>query len=154
MTETKKEFTITRVFDAPVDVVWRAWTDPDEVVHWLHPRGVTTPRDTIEFDTREGGEYRYTMVNDADGSEYPTGGTYLEVIEPERLKFTWGNPDESMNGAPVITVTLASQGDKTEMTFHLEGLSEDLLGAGIYEGWQSAFDVMDDYLSEVQSGAH
>jgi uncharacterized protein YndB with AHSA1/START domain len=146
MTETTNEFTITRVFDAPVEVLWRAWTDPDELVHWLHPRGVATPRDTIDFDTREGGTYRYVMVNEADGSEYPTGGTYLEVVEGERLKFTWGNPDESMDGAPIITVTLAPQGDRTEMTFHLDGLNVDLLGAGIYEGWLGAFDVMDDYL--------
>ncbi len=73
MTETKqtleKSFTITRIFDAPRAEIWRAWTDPDEAATWWHPRGVETPRDSVEIDARPGGTYRYTMIA-PDGSTY------------------------------------------------------------------------------------
>ena len=63
----EKAFTITRIFDAPRAEIWRAWTDPDEAAAWWHPRGLETPRESVELDVRPGGRYRYTMVA-ADGS--------------------------------------------------------------------------------------
>ena len=104
-----KQFTITRVFDAPRELVWRAWTDPDEAPYWLHPRGIITPREQVDFDVRPGGRYRYTMVA-ADGTEYPTVGTYREVSPPERLVFTWGSPGDADDDMPLITVDLAAHG--------------------------------------------
>jgi uncharacterized protein YndB with AHSA1/START domain len=64
-TTEEKQFIITRVFDAPRDVIWRAWTDPDEAAHWWHPRGVRTPRDSVRVDLRVGGSY----VNKLDAPE-------------------------------------------------------------------------------------
>lgn len=84
------EFTITRIFDAPRDLVWQAWTDPDEAARWWHPEGVSSPREHVTIDPRVGGTYRYLMINDENGAEFPTGGTYLEVDEPKKLVFTWG----------------------------------------------------------------
>ena len=95
-----KQFTITRVFDAPRDVVWRCWTDPDEAPYWLHPRGIDTPRDSVDFDLRPGGRYRYTMVA-GDGTTYPTVGTYREVDPPRRLVFTWGSPGDADDEMPL-----------------------------------------------------
>ncbi|WP_139415850.1 SRPBCC family protein [Agromyces laixinhei] len=138
-----KQFTITRVFDAPRDVIWRAWTDPDEASAWWHPEGVVTPRESVELDVRPGGRYRYTMIA-PDGSEYPTAGVYREVVEPERLVFTWGMPDDE--GAPLITVTLADLGDRTEMTFHLVGIAGVPGDENVYDGWESAFHVLDGRL--------
>ncbi|MFE4499183.1 SRPBCC domain-containing protein [Rhodococcus sp. NPDC056743] len=100
------EFTIIRIFDAPREQLWRAWTDPDEAARWWHPRGVSSPREHVDIDPRVGGTYSYLMINDDDGAEYPTGGTYLEVEKPERLVFTWGSPEDSVESAPRITVTL------------------------------------------------
>lgn len=58
------------------------------------PTGLpSTPLETISFDVREGGRYRYTMVNIETGEEFPTGGVFLEVVPFERLVFTWGYPD-------------------------------------------------------------
>lgn len=136
------EFTITRTFDAPRELLWQAWTDPDEAPIWWHPRGVSTPRESVDFDFRVGGRYRYTMVNDATGEQYPTGGQYLEIDEPRRLSFTWATPDAAAEDSPVVTVTLAELGDKTEMTFHLRGIPGAPGDGGVYDGWSSAFELL------------
>ena len=64
-----QEFTITRVFDAPRELVWKAWTDPEQVARWYGPRGFSTPRSTITMDVRRGGTFALTMVDDNDGTE-------------------------------------------------------------------------------------
>lgn len=101
----------------------------------------------MDFDFRVGGRYRHTMVNDATGDEYPTGGQYLEIDEPGRLSFTWGTPDDPVEGAPVVTVTLVERGDKTEMTFHLWGVAGRPGDGDVYDGWDSAFDLLLERLS-------
>lgn len=141
---SQKQFTITRVFAAPRELVWRAWTDPEEAAFWWHPRGVVTPRESVEIDARPGGRYRYTMIA-PDGTEYPTAGVYREVTPPERLVFTWGSPDDPDDSAPVITVDLATHGeDETRMTFHLQGIDAAPGDENVYDGWDSAFDMLDE----------
>jgi uncharacterized protein YndB with AHSA1/START domain len=141
----EKAFTITRIFDAPRAAIWRAWTDPDEAAAWWHPRGLETPRDSVELDVRPGGRYRYTMVA-ADGSTYPTAGTYREVVEPSRLVFTWVDPGDPEELAPVITVTLEDLGERTRMVFHLDGAGGQPGDENVYDGWDSAFDVLAERL--------
>ena len=85
---TAREFTIVRELDAPRDLVFRAWTDPEHLTRWFGPRGFSTPRTSIATDLRPGGTWRATMVLDETGQEFPTGGFYLEVREPERLVLT------------------------------------------------------------------
>ena len=143
---SRKQFTITRVFAAPRELVWRAWIDPDEVVFWWHLRGVVTPRESIEIDARPGGRYRYTMIA-PDGTEYPTAGVYREITPPERLVFTWGSPEDPDDAAAVITVDLVERGDaadETRMTFHLQGIDGARGDENVYDGWDSAFDILDE----------
>ncbi|MGY4645797.1 SRPBCC family protein [Cellulomonas sp. URHB0016] len=140
----EKTFTITRVLDAPRAAVWRAWTDPDEMTHWYHPRGLTTPRESVAVDLRPGGEYRYTMVA-PDDTAYPTGGVYREVVEPERLVFTWGDPGD--DEAPVATVTLDDLGDRTRMTFRLDGVPGAPGDGSYYDGWVSALEVLAEHVA-------
>jgi uncharacterized protein YndB with AHSA1/START domain len=145
-TTQQKQFTIVRVFDAPRSVIWRAWTDPDEAANWWHPREVVTPRDSVRIDARVGGRYEYRMIA-PDATEYPTGGEYLEVQEPERLKFTWSDPGDPVEDAPVITVVLAElDGDRTEMTFTVQGVDGRPGDDYIYDGWDQAFDVLVEQL--------
>lgn len=135
---TEREFTITRVFDAPRELVFRAWTDPAHLAAWFGPRGCTTPLSTIAADVRPGGSWRATMIRDDNGVEYPTGGFYIEVRKPERLVFTWTEPgggDESL-----VTVVLADIAGRTEMTFHQAGFTSDETRTGVHEGWSSSFD--------------
>jgi uncharacterized protein YndB with AHSA1/START domain len=79
------ELDFTRVFEAPRELVFRCMIDPRHLTHFWGPVGVSAPVDRIRVDPRPGGVFETVMVNDADGSEYPTKATYLEVTEPERL---------------------------------------------------------------------
>ncbi|MET0725590.1 MAG: SRPBCC domain-containing protein [Leifsonia sp.] len=143
---SSKHFTITRVFDAPRDVIWRAWTDPAEATHWLHPRGFTTPIESVRLDNRVGGTYAYTMVG-PDGSEYSTGGEYLEITEPERLVMTWGDPDRPDEPQPVLEIELRDRGESTEMVFTVRGVDGAPGDHNVYDGWVSAFDVLVERLA-------
>lgn len=145
-----KEFTITRTFDAPREAVWRAWTEPALAAQWWHPHEVVTPPESVRIDARVGGRYECLMIA-PDGSEYPSGGEYLEVREPERLRFSWADPGDAVADAMLITVDLVDAGDgRCEMTFHLERIDEDLATQqGIHQGWSEAFDELDDALAAV-----
>src|ERR1700730_19384056 len=82
---TQHELNITRVFDAPRELVWKAWTDPEHVSRWFGPRGFTTPLSTVTMDVRPGGTFEFTMVSDDDGADILSGGSFLEGVEPARL---------------------------------------------------------------------
>lgn len=142
--DTTKQFTIERTFDAPIQTIWNAWTDPDIAARWWHPREVTVDRATVAIDLRVGGEYRYTMVG-PDGTEYPTVGSYHEIDEPHRLVFTWGNPGDE--AAPVITISLAEDGEGTAMTFHILGVDGQPGDDFIYDGWDQAIDILGETVS-------
>lgn len=146
MTKTAPGFTLVRDFDATPEEIWSAWTAPDEVAQWWHPRGLSTPRDSVAIDARVGGRYAYTMVDDVTGAAYPTGGVYLELQPFERLVFTWGEPDADPADAPVVTVTLAPNGDRTRMTFDLRGADGRPGDGFFYDGWDSALDVLVEHL--------
>ncbi len=146
---TAPQFTITRIFDAPRELVWRAWTERADAANWWHPRGISIKPGSVALDLRVGGRYAYTMVNDADGSEYPTEGVYREVAEPERLVFTWASPGDDDATAPVVTVTLRElPDDRTEMLFHLLGWDGRPGDENVYDGWDSAFDLLAEHLAE------
>ena len=78
----------SRVFEAPRELVFRCMIDADHLTHFWGPAGVSAPRERITVDARAGGVFETVMVNDADGSEYPTHAVYDEVREPELLAWT------------------------------------------------------------------
>lgn len=134
---TTPEFSITRTFNAPCELVWRAWTEESELAQWLHPFGVST--DSVSFDVRVGGHYAYTMTNDETGEEFPTGGVFLEVEPIDRLVFTWGETGAPVEDAPVITLVFNSQApDRTELVFHLRGFKGNPGDGFVYDGWDEA----------------
>ena len=105
------EIVITRVFDAPREMVFQAWTDPAHIGLWWGPRGFRT---TIHsMDVRPGGEWRFIM-HGPDGVDYPNKITYLEIVKPERLVYDHGDKGEP--GYFHVTVTFDDQGGKTELT--------------------------------------
>ena len=113
-----REISITRIFDAPRDLVWRAWTEAEQLARWFMPHGFTVPE--CEVDLRPGGTFRM-MVRDPNGMESPTGGELMEVDPLERLVFTTA-AFEGPDGVPLFevrnTATFADRGDKTELTLH------------------------------------
>jgi uncharacterized protein YndB with AHSA1/START domain len=145
------EFSITRTFDAPRDLVWRAWTVESEPAQWLRPFGVST--DSVSFDVQVGGRYRYTMTNDETGEAFPTGGEFLEVTPQDRLVFTWGEPDAPVDIAPVITLTFTpldpidSAGtQRTELVLHLAGSAGQPGDGFVHDGWAEALDNLGAHL--------
>ena len=141
-----REVVIMREFDAPRELVFRAWTDPAHLTHWYGPRGCSTPRSSIATDVRPGGTWHATMVLDETGQEFPTGGFYLEVREPERLVLTWREPGGDAES--VITVELADLGGgRTAMTFHQAGFTTEESRRGVHDGWSSAFDRLTEHVT-------
>ena len=137
MIDTSKGFTLVREIDATPAELFRAWTDPDEAAVWLHPSGMRTPRASVSIDAQVGHRYAYTMVNDANGEEYPTGGVYLEVVPDEKLVFTWGRPDGDVDDTPIVTVTFEPLGEMTRLTFDLRGVEGAPHDNFFYSGWES-----------------
>lgn len=146
MTDTTTGFTLVRTLPATPEQIWSAWTNPDEAAQWFHPEGLSTPRDSVSMDVRVGGRYTYTMVNEADGAEYVTGGVYREVAPFERLVFTWGDPEGDPKDAPVITLTLTPVRDGTQLTLDLRGAPGAKGDHYNYDGWDSALDVLEGHL--------
>ncbi|WP_069165541.1 SRPBCC family protein [Nocardia altamirensis] len=146
LTTAEREFTITRVFDAPRELVFHAWTDPDQLVEWAGPEGFSTPRDSIVVEPEVGGRYESLMVSDADGTTFPSSGVFREIVEPERLVFTWGDPT-SPDSISIITVTFDDSGDnKTTMTFHLLAPGPLSPDDGAAQGWGQSLNRLAELL--------
>jgi uncharacterized protein YndB with AHSA1/START domain len=109
-----REIVLTRVFDAPRELVWEAWTNPKHVVNWWGPRGFTT---TIEkMDVRSGGVWKHVM-HGPDGTDYPNSSVFKEVVKPERIVYSHGGGKKGEPGAHfVATWTFEALGDKTRVT--------------------------------------
>jgi uncharacterized protein YndB with AHSA1/START domain len=143
---TAREMTITRVFDAPRELVWKAWTEPDRLARWWGKRGWRTPPSTITMDVRPGGTFRLLSVSDEDGTEMSTEAVYREVVEPERLAFAEVPRDGCHEGA-VGVVTFTDLGDsRTEMVFHTTMRAIGEPGGAAEAGLASAFDRLAEHL--------
>jgi uncharacterized protein YndB with AHSA1/START domain len=157
------ELRITRVFDAPRELVWKVWTDPEHIKNWAGPRQFYATN--IENDRQPGGKWRLRLQSDGfdtgDGVlrklDLWQGGVNREVVEPKRLVYTFKwvqNPGLSENVETVITVTFEEQGGKTLMNFHQAFFVTSGDRDGHLRGWNSAFDKLEDYLGEVKEKLH
>jgi uncharacterized protein YndB with AHSA1/START domain len=116
------EATVTRVFDAPRELVWRMFTEPEHFAAWFGTPPFTTPVSTVTMDVRPGGEFRSTMVHETNGTELPFAGLFVEVDEPGRLVQELHNPDDPDDpNVETWTVTLTELGDKTQVVYHQVG---------------------------------
>jgi uncharacterized protein YndB with AHSA1/START domain len=142
---TAQEITIRRVFDAPRELVWKAWTEPDQLAQWWGPRGSRTLLEQITMDLRPGGTLRVTTVSE-DGDEMTVQGVYREVVEPERLVF-----EEPAEGAwhegAVSVATFTDLGDgRTEMVVETTIHTTDEMRVTAQAGMESTFDRLGEYL--------
>jgi uncharacterized protein YndB with AHSA1/START domain len=117
----EREIVITRVFDAPRELVFKAWTEPQHLARWFGPKGWTNP--VCEVDVRIGGAWRIVM-RAPDGGEYPCGGVYREIVPPERLVFTNIAMDNDGNHLidGLTDATFADDGGKTRLTLRTRGV--------------------------------
>jgi uncharacterized protein YndB with AHSA1/START domain len=140
--------TITRVFDAPRELVFKAWADPEMCRQWMGPRQY--PAFHVEGDMRTGGKWRIGL-RAVDGSrELWQGGVYREVVAPERLVFTfaWDQDDGSRGPETLVTLTFADECGKTRMTFHQGVFNTAPNRDGHIQGWNSGFDRLADFLRQ------
>ena len=108
---------ITRIFDAPREQVFKAWTDPDEVAAWYGPEHMDVPREKVRIDLRVGGRWEVTMVQRDGGKEFAIGYEIVELVEPELIVMRSDPmPEAGMNESTVVRVELHGQGAKTRMT--------------------------------------
>jgi uncharacterized protein YndB with AHSA1/START domain len=158
----KKQVIIDRVFKAPVERVWQAWTDPELVKKWWGPEGFTAP--SVKSDLRVGGKYVYAM-HGAAGTEFDkdmySGGEFVEIVPNQKLVVTDYFCDEAGNkvapseaGMPIadfpeestVTVLFADQGDGTTKLSivyaepETDAQWEAMLKSGMNEGWQSSLN--------------
>jgi uncharacterized protein YndB with AHSA1/START domain len=142
----EQQITITRVFDAPRDLVFKAWTDPDQVARWFGPAGLETPRDSVEIDLRVGGRFALRMIQGGSGREYPVTYEIVEFAEPELLVLkSEPMPEVGLHHGTVARIELREEAGKTRMTLTDGPYTEDgARGAGA--GWEGAFDKLEALL--------
>ena len=145
------ELLITRVFDAPPEVVFQAWTDPKQMEQWWGPHRFTNP--VCELDVRPGGAWRIVM-RAPDGMEYISAGVYSEVVKPKRLVFTNNAYDHEGKSLleGVTSVTFAAQGAKTKLTLETRMVGKVSYAAqmlaGMDAGWNQSLDRLADLVAK------
>jgi uncharacterized protein YndB with AHSA1/START domain len=141
-----RELVITRLVDAPREMVFRAWTEPRQAMQWWGPEGFAVT--ALEMDVRLGGTWRKCMRS-PDGQEFWRHGVYREVVALERLVFTYVSDDPL--GAPghetLVTVTFAARGDKTLMTLRHGGFDTVPARHSHFGGWASCIERFARYMS-------
>jgi uncharacterized protein YndB with AHSA1/START domain len=140
-----QEITVRRVFDAPRELVWRAWTEPDQLVRWWGPPGWSTDVSTVTMEVRPGGAFRLTSVNE-EGAEMPVVGVYREVVEPERLVLE-EPPEDAWHEGAVSVVSLTDLGDgRTELVLQSTIQTTDEMRAAAEAGLRSSIERLAQHL--------
>jgi len=157
---SNRELVIERVFDAPRELVWKAWTEPEHFMRWWGPKGFTTP--FCRIDLRVGGTYLNSMRS-PEGKDYWSTGVYREIVPLERIVCTDSFADEHGNVVPathygmgpdfplemLVTVTFEDVGGKTKMTLRHEGLPAGEMAEMTGAGWNQSFDKLAEYLAKA-----
>ncbi|MDE1855645.1 MAG: SRPBCC domain-containing protein [Candidatus Micrarchaeota archaeon] len=158
-----KELHIERTFDAPVVRIWRALTEPREVMKWWGPRGFSAP--IVKMDFRVGGKYLYCMraseeIAKAMGrQDFWSTGTYKEIVPMKKIVVVDSFSDEKGNvvssayygmaGMPmetISTITLEEKGGKTQLTLRYPGVPEGQMLEQAAQGWNESFDKLAESL--------
>lgn len=164
-TTSQDAIVIERIFDAPVDLIWKMWTQPEHFKQWYGPQGFSVP--VAEMDLRVGGKRLVCMqMQTPDGSmQFWTAGEYTQIVPHQRLVYTESMSDENGNvvspaaqgmddGHPTtteVTIRLEDLGGRTKMVLTHAGMPADQQGAT--EGWEQAFAKLGDYLqTALQEG--
>ena len=158
--QSDREIVITRIFNAPRELVFKVWTDPQHITQWWGPKGFTTTVSKMDF--RPGGTWHYVM-HGPDGTDYPVKGSFREIVPLEKI-VTTDEFDEGFeqlvktelpSGTMVATTLFEDLGDQTRLTLRiLHATAEDRRKheeMGVVGGWNSSFDCLDEYLAKASS---
>ncbi len=163
--EDTRDLIIISLFDAPRELVWKAWTESERVMRWWGPKGFTSPVSKINL--RVGGEYLNCM-HSPDGKDYWSKGVFREIVAPERLVMTDSFADENGNTVPgsyygmskdfplemlitVIFEELDGDNGKTKITLRHSGMPSGADSEGAGQGWNESFDKLAEYLEKEKS---
>ena len=152
MAPADNELIISRLLNAPQQLVWEAWTDPKHIIHWLGPNGFTNT--FINCDTRTGGSWRYTM-HGPDGRDYPNKIVFLEVVKPERLVYKHSGEDDTEDVSFSVTITFEPVGNKTQVTMTSvfsspAELQKVIREYGAEEGGKQTLTRLDSYVATLE----
>lgn len=140
-----RTLTLERTFDAPLDLVWEAWTQPEHIAQWWGPRGMQTK--VLEHDFTVGGSWKYAMTM-PDGSEFIADGVYKNIVPKERI-ISSANFKPMTEGVEIQAIFKA-EGDKTHFTFNCVHETKEYCKQqeemGFYNGWASVFDRLSEFL--------
>ena len=138
----EREITIARLFDAPRELVFQAWTDPDHLARWFGPAGFEIPRDSVSIDPRVGGHITIRMVQPGSGHQFDLDYEILELVEPELLVLKSGpNPALSLDHEVVTRIQLEDESGKTRLTL-TDGPYPEEGSRWAGAGWNGAFDKL------------
>jgi uncharacterized protein YndB with AHSA1/START domain len=157
----KEELVITRIIDAPLEMVWKAWTIPEHVMRWWGPKDYTSP--TCKIDLREGGRYIFCMraPKYQGGQDSYTAGIYTKIVPMQRLEFTQGLSDQDGNpidpaqvGMPPdfpkeihTVVVFIAKGSMTELVITEYGWTPGQMAVYSYAGMHQSLDKLADSLA-------
>lgn len=151
---------LTRVFDAPRELVFKAWTEPERLRRWWGPKGFTTP--FCSMDLREGGVFLYCMRS-PEGRDFWGRGVFREIVAPERLVLAMSFADAEGNAVPathygmgpewppeaLLTVAFEGEAGKTRVSLRYEGVPPGPEGDGTRQGWAEMLDGLAGYLAKA-----
>ncbi len=160
-TISKDAIVIERTFEAPLELIWQMWVQPEHFKKWYGPTGFTVP--IAEMDVRVGGKHLFCMESPDGNMKMWSTGEYKEVVPNKRLIYTDSPADENGNvvsssavgmpdGYPAtteVTILLEDLGGRTKMTMTHAGVPA---GKGANDGWEQAFAKMTDYIETVHVG--
>jgi uncharacterized protein YndB with AHSA1/START domain len=139
----ERELLIVRIFDAPRELVFKAWTTPGHLSRWFGPEGFTVP--TCEIDFRAGGIFRFVMRG-PDGKDYPFDGEYVEIVEPSRIVFR-GNIHDVPGQDVLTTVIFTEHEGKTKLTVYQIYAVESYATRGAPVGWSQTLDHLAEFVA-------
>jgi uncharacterized protein YndB with AHSA1/START domain len=146
---TDRDVYITRSFDAPIEVVWKFWTEPDLLAQWFGPHGISVPVDTVEVEAREGGPWNLTMKD--ENGEYPVRSTFKKVVKHEYLELEM-HTDENAGflGNEILRIQFHDHGERTRITLHQGPFTPELRDVTT-DGWNDSFVKLDTILEAAAS---
>jgi uncharacterized protein YndB with AHSA1/START domain len=146
---SKRTLTLKRTFNAPIKLVWKAWTQPAHIVKWWAPKGMLVT--VVEHDFRPGGKWKYTMPM-PDGSEFISDGVYSVIVELEKI-FTSAN-FRPMTEEVELQIFFEKAGNKTNFTFNVIHATEEYKKQqeqmGFFNGWGKAFDRLEELARSME----
>jgi uncharacterized protein YndB with AHSA1/START domain len=157
-TQATNEIVVTHIFDAPPELVWKAWTDPEQVMRWWGPKEFTSP--ACKIDLREGGSYLFCLRS-PDGEDFWSTGIFTQIVPMQRLVFTDSFADAEGKVVPashygfddsfpqelLVTVTFEEEAGKTRLILCDAGLPEGEIADEAQAGWEESFDKLAETLA-------